>query len=610
MPSKKKAKNEASKVDQLVAQAEQRAAEAGIELEPEEYSLEWYRQDWPARKRIFIEREIRIRNAFNKNKLEDFLLNDGQVELYESSLEASEDPSLEDATLKCRRLGITTYYLADYFSDAVIESGHHVRIVAQDPDTLRTLMRTIKTMYDNLRPEIKPASKYNSIYDLEMNDPEKGIIGSRLSVSTVAPGQEEKGRGDTITRLHLTEIPFWKGDAETAAVALCDAAKGGKISYESTAKGVGDFFHKKYTQGKRKEGGMRSHFFEWWYNRNYQVAGAYFIQDAGVWYLLEKHQTLQRMDQEEREKARVSSYTAEERLAQQLPLQSERDCSEAILAHLKRKGYVSANATWSCEEVAAFVAWRRREIEKKGAKKFRVEYPENDKDPFTQTGGTIFDQSYLVVTAKYRDAEPGHSYKVFLDPSNGVEGGDPYDILVIDCKTGEQVYDEGGIKKQDEQAKRCCELSDQYNDAEIGIESNMGEAAILEVERLGYGHRLYKHISADAERDIRDGKISYQDAWLKAKPGLPMTDRMKRLIINEFEKAWRIGEFKCASEELIEEAQVFVQNGNTMAAKSGYRDDKVMAGAGCWYLVTNSYIAPPEHVSSGQKLTSALLSGY
>jgi hypothetical protein len=319
---------------------------------------------------------------------------------------------------------------------------------------------------------------------------------------------------------------------------------------------------------------------------------------------------LRKLDGEELEKARVSTYTEEEREKQQLPLQSEKNCAEAILAYLKSKGLVDADARWSCNEIAEMVAWRRQEIEKKGPRKFRVEYPENDRDPFAQTGGAIFDQSYLLIKSQVREVEPGHIYKVFLDPSNGVEGGDPYGIEIINCNTGEQIYEEAGIRKQDEQARRVCALSDRYNGAEIGIESNMGEAAILEVERLGYGHRLYKHIDAQTDRDIRDGKISYREAWLKAKPGLPMTDRMKRLIINNFERAWRTGEFKCSSQELIEEAQVFVQDGEKMAAKSGYHDDRIMATAGCWYLVESSYVAPPEYVSTGEKLPSAKARAY
>ncbi len=276
----------------LQARVEAQARESGVEIETEKYSLEWYREDWLNRKKIFIEREIKVRDAFQKNVLVPFILNDAQNELLEASNAASEDSSIENFTLKCRRLGISTYYCADYLADAIIENGHHVRIVAQDPATLAALFRVVKTMYANLRPEIKPDSKYNSKNSLEFNDEEKGVVESKFSVSTVSPGEEEKGRGDTITRLHLTEIPFWKGDAETAATALCDATAGGKISGESTAKGVGDWFHRKYVQGKNREGGIRNHFFEWWWNENYQINGATFFNFdyAGEIYLLLKNQ--------------------------------------------------------------------------------------------------------------------------------------------------------------------------------------------------------------------------------------------------------------------------------------------------------------------------------
>ncbi len=611
MQKRKTAKQGRSAVDKLVFEAESRAAEAGIEIEPDPYTLDWYRQDWPARKRIFLEREIKVRDAFDKNRLKPFLLNDAQEELLEASIEASADTSLEDYTLKCRRLGISTYYTADYLSDAIMESGHHVRIVAQDPDTLRALFKSLKEMYENVRPEIKPASKYNAKTELEFDDPDKGVTGSRLSVSAVVPGQEEKGRGDTITRLHLTEIPFWRGDPEMAATALCDAAKGGKISGESTAKGVGDWFHRKCTQGKLKLGGVRFHFFEWWWNQNYRIGGARFVQNGeGEWFLLGPKRRLEELDDDAFSAARVTTYTREEREKQSLPLQSERDCAEAVLAHLKRKGRISADAAWHCDTVAAFIAWRRQEIAKKGAKKFRVEYPENDVDPFAQTGGTVFDQFYTVVKCEPRPAAAGHQYVVSLDPSMGIEGADPAAIGVIDRNTGEHVYRWSGYAKQDAQAATVCQLSDDYNDAEIVIESNMGEAAILEVERLGYGHRLYKAIDVQTQRDIEQGKTTMQEALLRARPGLAMTERLKRLVIGLLEKAWREGDFKTCSQELCEESRVFIQNGERMEAKSGYHDDEIMCVAIGWYVVVTSYVGKVEFKSTGLKQGSALTGGY
>ena len=133
---RRKSENSDARFDKLQAQIERQAREIGVEISFAEYSAEWYRDDWLNRKKIFIEREIKVRDAFHKNKLVPFILNDAQNELLECSNQAALDDS-ENFTLKCRRLGISTYYCADYLADAVIEDGHHVRIVAQDPENGR-----------------------------------------------------------------------------------------------------------------------------------------------------------------------------------------------------------------------------------------------------------------------------------------------------------------------------------------------------------------------------------------------------------------------------------------------------------------------------------------
>ena len=256
------------------------------------------------------------------------------------------------------------------------------------------------------------------------------------------------------------------------------------------------------------------------------------------------------------------------------------------------------------------MAWRRQQIAKKGAKKFRVEYPENDTDPFAQTGGTVFDQNYTKVLCFPREPEAGHSYVVSLDPSMGIEGGDPAVIVVIDRLTGEQVYSWRGYEKQDAQGKRCCQLSDKYFGAEIVIESNMGEAAIIECENLGYEHRLYKYIDVQTQRDIDAGKVSQWDAEKRARPGLPMTDRLKRNAVSQFEKAWREEEFKACSQNLCDESAVFVQNGNKMEAKSGFHDDEIMACIINWFVIETDVISKPEYKSTGRKLGSAAMKGF
>jgi hypothetical protein len=81
-----------------------------------------------------------------------------------------------------------------------------VRIVPQDPDTEEEFRADIKTMYENLPPHLKPATKYYSDELIEIKDTVKGTINSRITTASVPPGHEAKGRGQTITDLHLTEV--------------------------------------------------------------------------------------------------------------------------------------------------------------------------------------------------------------------------------------------------------------------------------------------------------------------------------------------------------------------------------------------------------------------
>jgi hypothetical protein len=570
---------------------EQRAADSGVPLEAEPFSYAWYAKDWPTRKGEFMEREFMVSDAFDGKKLKPFRLNFAQRELLAGDLEAARDRSRQNVSLKCRRLGISTYYCASYLADCLFESNQHALIVAHDPDTLQELLETVKLLYGNLRDEVRPKAGYDSKYELSIEDRERGVTGSRIRLANCTPGKENKGRGTSISRLHLTEVPFWLGDQKKFLTSVLDAAKGGIVSWESTAGGVGDEFYRVYQKGRSGSSKVISHFFEWWWNPNYRVAGARFFQDSlGNLYLLPAGVSGRKLSSEELEPYRLSEYDEEFQKENELPLVSERTCGVRIAEFLRRFRLISSDSGWVCDEVAERLQWRREEVEEKGALKFRIEQPEDDRTAFSSTGGGVFEESYLKVTGKFRQPEAGHQYVVVLDPANGIPGRDPAAIQVIDVQTLEQVYEwAADTEKQDLQAARVCELSDLYNGATIVIESNMGEAAILEVERLGYGERLYRYIDVQTQRDIDAGKIGAFEAWEKARPGLPMSDRLKRLMVNQFEKLWRSGQFIAASEELVAEARVFVQVGNALKAKDGYHDDRIMAAMmGCWWALTSS----------------------
>lgn len=171
--------------------------------------LDWWRKNWrdPKIRRQFIENFIYIRDAFDENKLTRLAFNDIQIHLNESI-------TGKDVIIKSRRQGLSTFFKAHYFANAVVNSGRNVRVVPHDPDTEAQFRADFRVMYENLPAHLKPDTKYYSEDLIEFKDEIKGTINSRISTASVQPGHEGKGRGQTITDLHLTEPPFWRGDSK------------------------------------------------------------------------------------------------------------------------------------------------------------------------------------------------------------------------------------------------------------------------------------------------------------------------------------------------------------------------------------------------------------
>src|SRR6266446_8888995 len=145
------------------------------------------------------------------------------------------------------------------------------------------------------------------------------------------------------------------------------------------------------------------------------------------------------------------------------------------------------------------IGGRRSKVDElpSGEHQFLVEYPENDRDCFEQTGRPVVSAQYLKVTCLSTGAVDGHEYAIGCDTSLGLESGDPSAIEIIDIQTGRQVHDETLKQQPDLLAYRLAELSDEYNGALIVVErNNSGIATLRKLLELGYEHRVYRHLDA------------------------------------------------------------------------------------------------------------------
>jgi hypothetical protein len=544
-----------------------------IDTDDEDISLKplsWWRARWHDREfqRLFIENFIFIRDAFDENKLTRLTFNEIQRHLHENL-------TGRDVVIKSRRQGLSTYFKAKFFANAVVNSGRNVRIVPHDPDTEAQFRADFRVMYENLPPLLKPETKYYSEDLIEFKDTIKGTINSRVSTASVQPGHEGKGRGQTITDLHLTEPPFWRGDAKKAATSLLEAAQGGKVAVESTAFGI-EWTHSIYQQGKNGEAGWRSFFFEWWWKRSYRVPGAKFVQDRKKqWLLLLPGQTLKEILADDDKIVRLK------RLEKAKVTDDEIAVCELIVAHLKKQGHVAKHARWVWDEVAEFLAWRRAKIDELpgGEQQFRVEYPENDVDCFEQTGRPVIQGRYLKVTTLPGGPKAGREYIIGVDTSLGHETGDPSAIEVIELDTGRQCLSETLRRSPDLLAHRVAELHEMYNRAVCVVErNNTGIATIRELQKIIPEEYVFRYLDRRLQRKIEDGDLTADEAFAQAEFGLPTTDANKADYAIELERAVRTGEIGLSSEQWCEEARtcVWFDNGK-WGAMSGYHDDRVIA---------------------------------
>ncbi|HEX8500780.1 MAG TPA: hypothetical protein VF659_09325 [Pyrinomonadaceae bacterium] len=515
---------------------------------------EW-RERWhdPAIRRLFIENFIYIRDENDQKKLVLLKFNDMQDDYYGRR-------TRQNVVLKMRKGGSSSIHLAIKVANAVVMPGRTVHIVAHNPKTEAKFRRDVRTMYRMLPPHLKPKSQKTDTGGLEFQDAEKGTVDSVIIVYGVQPGFEDSARGDTVTDVLITEMPSMRGDVRLALTAIMEAcATDAEVDVESTAKGI-EVFHSIFQEGKHRRGGWSAHFYEWWWRRSCRSAGAGFLRVGGEWVIFDPA--------EPDAKRNLEPVTS-----------AERKVAARILLHLIRRGYIRRGAKWYAPEVAEYIAWRRFKIEQRSEKTFLVEYPENDKDCFEQTGRPVIRADYLKVTCDPSEPLEGHEYLVIVDTSAGTERGNPAAIQVIDIWQMGQVFEEKLKLPPDLLAYRVGEVSDLYNGGRIVPErNNTGYATIVTLKALGYGERIYKHLDAPTRRALEQNKLALNEAYEKAQYGFPTDAQNKPLAGLALEEMVRKRELGLSSQAFCDQALTVVWNDSgSFAALPGYEDDLFMA---------------------------------
>lgn len=373
--------------------------------------------------------------------------------------------------------------------------------------------------------------KYNS-----RNEMANEAIGSTFYIGTAAA--LNTGRGQTITNLHASEVAFYKDGYKLMTGLLQSVPRSGKIILESTANGMGDYFHKEWNRGIAGDGAFTPHFFSWKDHDEYQI-----------------------------------------------PVDNTFKPTQEETTEMIEYGLSKEQINWKREKIKQF----------KTIDEFNQEYPITPEVAFISSGNPVFDikvlnrMSKMTTEPKYKGNLIGTKRLLTLDPNPkgylsvwelpnssdeyviGADVGTSNDYSVAEVISRRKMEVVARFRAKlpvDAFAKELERLSYFYNTALLGVErNNQGIAVLVVLNSLYYPNLFYK----EDTNDVGESSVS-KLGWI--------TDvRSRPVMISDLGMYIRNNEIQIHDQVTINELMTFVRTDNKPdgEAQSGCWDDCVMA---------------------------------
>lgn len=167
--------------------------------------------------------------------------------------------------LKARQQGISTYVGARFYQATGTDFGKTAFILTHEIPATDNLFGMVKRYWEKSPDRVRPAVTTENAKELHF-----GRLGSGYKVATA--GARATGRSSTAQYFHGSEVAFWPSAADHLAgvgQAIPDLP-GTEIILESTANGVGNPFHKLWTNAVRGESEYIPIFIPWFWDAGYQ----------------------------------------------------------------------------------------------------------------------------------------------------------------------------------------------------------------------------------------------------------------------------------------------------------------------------------------------------
>lgn len=209
--------------------------------------------------KFFIERFFWVVDKDRKRV--PFIFNPVQNKYYQERSQA-------DLILKARKEGMTTLISAIWTHACLFTENARAVVISHEEDSTQRIFQKVRYFLDNMQ-----SGNIKFKVDLEDNSKKQmsfPATGASFWIGTA--GSTSFGRGDDITHLHCSEVPWWKNQEILTGVLEACVPSAYKV-LESTANGVGEAFHRLWKQSKDPTSGSdwKRHFFPWFEDASYSA---------------------------------------------------------------------------------------------------------------------------------------------------------------------------------------------------------------------------------------------------------------------------------------------------------------------------------------------------
>lgn len=412
-----------------------------------------------------------------------------------------------EITVKWRRAGLTSIYVADAWIDLITRPSVNVELFAHNDKTAREIFdQVVVRQYESIPEEIRPVADRSTVNSLVFKD-----LGSKFVVRTAGQSirtAEAAGQGRTVNILLCTEFAFYAYPEHfLSKIENCIPKVGGKIRIDSTPNGQNSFWSR-FVSARNNDSRFHARFYPWWWSDRCTLP----LDDG---------------ETEDDLHGGGPITEAEAALGVGNPFADDRRGQDALTP-----------------EQIKWRRWKIADIKPLGAltpvDRFRTEFPEDPDSCFLHSGRPLFMASDLQQRAELCEPEAGHEYVIGHDTSTGSASGHPAGTVIIDISSDppRQVYEWIGWEPTDSQAERLVDLQSRYNDAWIVVERNYpGDSVLTLLRRWGTPY-VYRHQDKELREHV--GTVHTR------KPGFPMSAQTKPRVFTDLQASLSRGELLLA----------------------------------------------------------------